>query len=247
MSTELAVRQTQGLVPSSVAEMERISEILSKSSIIPADYRNKPSDVFLAVSLGLELGFSVATSLMSISVIKGRPTLYAQSMVALCLSQGAAKYFKRIESTNELATYETCRVGGQPIRETFTIDDAKTAGLSGDNWRKYPRKMLEARAKSFLARDVYPDILHGLYSAEEVKEESFDDNAIDVYSPPEEQHGDLTIDLGNAITESKSIEQLESLIDDLSKIPKGTPAHAELASLYASQRDKLTKESDVHG
>jgi len=42
---------------------------------------------------------------------------------------------------------------------------AKSAALhQKDNWRTFPRAMLASRAKSELARDVYPDVLAGCFT-----------------------------------------------------------------------------------
>ena len=64
-----------------------------------------------------------------------------------------------------------------PISLSYTIDQAEQAGLlkptrSGkpSNWQKMPRQMLRARAKSELARLVYPDLLAGLYTPDELRD-----------------------------------------------------------------------------
>jgi hypothetical protein len=54
---------------------------------------------------------------------------------------------------------------------TWTLEDAKRAGLaSGDQWKKYPRQMLAARAISEGVRSVYPSVVSGLYTPEEVQD-----------------------------------------------------------------------------
>jgi hypothetical protein len=53
---------------------------------------------------------------------------------------------------------------------TWTMDDAKAAGLSGgQNYRKFPRQMLAARATGELCRDIFADVLGGVsYTPEEL-------------------------------------------------------------------------------
>ena len=52
----------------------------------------------------------------------------------------------------------------------WTIEMARTAGLVKEksNWVKIPTDMLVARAQSRLARMVYPDLLAGLYTPDEL-------------------------------------------------------------------------------
>jgi hypothetical protein len=113
-------------------------------------------------------------ALRGIQTIKGKPCLSADTMVALVLKSGLAKYFRPVseETDNQRATYETLRVGDdKPTRFTYTMQMAQTAGLAGgDNWRKHPSAMLRARCKSMLARDRYSDVLAGLYSPAEFGE-----------------------------------------------------------------------------
>lgn len=160
------------LVPSNITEAEAMAMKLSKSALAPEAFRDKPADAFMAIAYGLEVGLPPVSALRAVAVIKGRPTLYADAMVGLVLASGKAEYFVCVESDGTKATYETRRKGSPaPVRKSFSMDDARAAKLTGnETYQKYPRPMLEARAKAALARDVYPDMLHGIYSAEEVSE-----------------------------------------------------------------------------
>jgi hypothetical protein len=62
---------------------------------------------------------------------------------------------------------------GDPLfyRAEFTMDDAKKAGLISqqkDNWEKYPLRMCEWRAVSWAATSLFPDIIGGMLSTEEI-------------------------------------------------------------------------------
>ena len=180
-----------------------MANTLAKSILVPDAFRNKPADVFMAITYGLELGMPPVTSLMSIAVIKGKPTLYAASMVALVLSSGKARYFRCVESDANLAIYETQRIGdSSPHRKEFSQENAKVAGLGGGMYSKYPQQMLEARAKAYLARDVYPDVLHGLMSTEEAREiePDYGVGTADFETPPEPP-AELSTDVAEQISE----------------------------------------------
>lgn len=185
--------QPQGLTVASLDEAEKMAEKLAASSLVPDHFQGKPSDCFMAIAFGVELGLPPVTSLASIAVVKGKPTLYAATMVALVMASGKAKSFNHVSSSATEATYETVRHGQKLRRYTFTMQEAKDAQLTFDGqnsksmYSKYAKQMLEARAKSFLCRDVYPDVLHGLEGYEEVRDRG-PRNAIDVdaFEEPEE-------------------------------------------------------------
>jgi hypothetical protein len=54
--------------------------------------------------------------------------------------------------------------------ESFSIEDAKKAGIYKNQWIKYPKDMLFARALSRLARQLFPDIIKGCYVQGEILE-----------------------------------------------------------------------------
>jgi hypothetical protein len=69
------------------------------------------------------------------------------------------------------ATCLVKRIGKKEQMATFSLEDARTAKLLGkDNWIKYPKRMLQMRARAFALRDVFPDVLQGLGCTEEVQD-----------------------------------------------------------------------------
>lgn len=54
--------------------------------------------------------------------------------------------------------------------ESFSIEDAKLAGIYKNQWLRYPKDMLFARALSRLARQLFPDIIKGCYVSGEISE-----------------------------------------------------------------------------
>ena len=102
--------------------------------------------------------------------MKGKPTLSADGMVAAVLARGVCEYFRPVEVTETSATWETQRKGNEPVRYTFTMSDAERAGIVSDMYRRHPKRMLSARCKAYLARDVYPEVLMGLITDDEAVE-----------------------------------------------------------------------------
>lgn len=157
------------IIPRSVDECMSLASELSKATTIPQELRDKPANVLAAIMAGAELGFAPMAALRSVFIIKGIPKLSADAMVAAVLASGKAEYFEPSNYTNTSVTFVTKRVGSQREQScTWSVEDAKRAGLTSDNHRLYPRQMLAARAKSELARMVYSDVLAGVYTEDEI-------------------------------------------------------------------------------
>ena len=121
---------------------------------------------------GKELGIPPLQAFSSITVIKGKPCLSAELMLALCFQRVRGFSASFVTPPDKAATECTVimkRQGGLPQHFKFTMDDAKNAGLLGnDVWRKYPAAMLRARVTSAACRAVAPDAIMGCYTPEEL-------------------------------------------------------------------------------
>jgi hypothetical protein len=167
---------------------------------------------------GMELGLGPAQALRSIHVVEGKPTLSAQLMVALCKSRrDVCAYFTCVETTNDVATYETQRVGEpRAVRMSFSMEDAKRAGVAGKgNWQKFPAAMLRARCSSLLARDCYPDLLSNLYDPDELEPARHPDTPPAVAAA--HAHADAMVAAVEA-AEADVAEPLQYVLDDLAAV-----------------------------
>jgi hypothetical protein len=54
---------------------------------------------------------------------------------------------------------------------SFSLSEAKRAGLTGAVWQKYQEDMLFWRALSRLARQLFPDVIKGCYVQGEIQED----------------------------------------------------------------------------
>ncbi len=201
MTTSTALQtQTQStgmsaFQPQSIMEAEKLATTLAGSPLMPDTLRGKPRDVFVVLLMGQELGLSVMQAIRGINVIKGKPTLAADLMVALCKRSPLCKYFRLVESTDEIATYETKAADEpKPTKMSFTIQEADQAGLTfmydkqkPGSWQKYPKAMLRHRSATALARAVYPELVHGIYDPEELTNEGRDAAVRDVTPLPPPQ------------------------------------------------------------
>lgn len=168
MSDELTKRnEVSALVPSGFDEMWRFAKMVTASGV--AGTRKVEEAAFL-ISYGLELGVTPIKAVQSLHLIKGKVTMSADMMVSLCLRAPQCEYLEVSHISDEACTYLAKRIGRPEQTFTFTMAMAQRAGLDrGDNWRKYPEAMLKARAGSHLARQVFPDIVMGIYDPDEIQ------------------------------------------------------------------------------
>jgi hypothetical protein len=164
------VSDTGILRPANMAEAIEVAKLIAHSGMVPKSYEGNTGAVLVAIQMGSELGLSPMGSLQSIAVINGRPSIYGDAMLALVVSRRDCEDV--IESFDEKTMTATCMVkrsGRSPIERTFSMADAKTAGLMGKQgpWSQYPKRMLQQRARGFALRDSFPDALRGIVSTEE--------------------------------------------------------------------------------
>lgn len=138
----------------------------------PACPVKNAADALLIVMTGAELGIPPMQSLRGLHVIKGRAVLSADAIAGVVRKSGLCASLALVELTNERCVYKTMR-RDDPAEQTytFTLDDARVAGLLGnDNYKKHPRAMLRARCIAAICRAVYPDALMGVYVEGELDE-----------------------------------------------------------------------------
>lgn len=165
--TETTPARASGLQPTTVDEARIVARDAASSGLFAV---RRPEEALVILLTGRELGLGAMASLRGIYVVSGRPVLSADLMVAAVRRSGLCRSWRTVESTPERCTVETLRVGEEhPASKTWTSADARRAGLGGKGvWQQYPAQMLRHRCAADLAREVYPDVILGLYTPEEM-------------------------------------------------------------------------------
>lgn len=124
---------------------------------------------------GHELGLSLTASFEFIHVIESKPTLAPRGALALILGSPLCDGVHITDEKDDKGNPTGCSVtmkrkGGMSYTASFTLEDAKRAGLvkDGSGWTKYPALMCKWRAIGFAADVVFPDLLNGLKRADEL-------------------------------------------------------------------------------
>ena len=170
MSNEITAQPRQfDLSPQTFEQALTFAGYLADSDMVPKDFKGKPGNCLVAIQWGMEIGLKPLQAMQNIAVINGRPSLWGDAVIALVRSSPVCEWV--IETQTD--TVATCRVKrkGEPEQErTFSLEDAKAAGLLGKAgpWTQFRKRMMQMRARAFAMRDVFPDVLKGLPVAEEV-------------------------------------------------------------------------------
>lgn len=162
------------LVPQTLGQAMELAKLIADSDLAPKDYRGKPGNVLIAVQMGQEVGLTPMSAIQSIAVINGKPGLYGDVGKAILLDNGFVIEEDDIEVIKKTGKGR-CRItrpGHPPCERTFSIENAKTAGLWAKSgpWTNYPERQLAWRAFWFAARDIAADVLKGLHGAEEIRD-----------------------------------------------------------------------------
>jgi hypothetical protein len=167
------------LLPRSLKEALQLADLIHRSKLAPKGF-DTPESCLVGILYGMEVGLSPIAALQRMAIIDGRPTIWGDAALALVQASGLLISIR--EEIQEDATQPNinrltaiCTVTrnsrSEPVTKTFSVEDAKRAGLwqKPGPWTDYPKRMLAMRARAFALRDVFPDVLAGLYLREEIE------------------------------------------------------------------------------
>lgn len=145
-------------------DMREQAEVLVKSGLVPV----KSPEAAIAITLkGREVGFGPMESFELINVIQGRPTITPKGQLVQVYRSGLLESIS-IKDDGNTCTVTMVRKGGARHTASFSMDDARRAGLlNNDNWRKYPKQMRQWRAIGYCCDVLFPDLTGGCMRPEE--------------------------------------------------------------------------------
>lgn len=201
----------QAIIPQSFDDAYRIAQVLAASKMVPEGLE-LPEQIVVVIMHGAEVGLAPMQALQSIAMIRGRPSIWGDGAMGLVRGSGLLEWAREQINGEGDEMIAVCAVQrrGEPdsVTRTFSVADAKLAGLwgKGITWSTYPKRMLQMRARSLALRDVFADVLRGLY----ITEESMDipPSAAEILppAPPPEEDAEIDaiaiksgVDLGSPI------------------------------------------------
>lgn len=160
------------------------ASMLVGSGFLPTSIKTVENAIAI-ILMGRELNIGPMASLQAINIIQNKPAVSPQLMLALIKRSGQLEDIK-LETGADGATCTMKRKGNSPYTVTFGPKEAKALGLHGkDNYVKQAATMYQWRAVAAAARAVFPDVILGLYTPDEMGAEVDPDSgeSIDVEEP----------------------------------------------------------------
>ena len=210
------------------------------------------AQAMVKIQAGQELGLPPFAAMRGFDVIDGKPAPNAGLVGAMV--KRSARYDYRIVASDATECAISFLEGGEDIGlATYTIEEAKAAGLAGKaNWKKYAADMLFARCLSRGARRFCPDLFLGSVY---VPEELGDDGAAERFEIVVES-ADVALEIGEPdiveIEEELDKTAAESLAAGEVPGPHAylpddrlDAAPEEVMTTVEAARERATKGSDV--
>lgn len=152
------------------------SATLSRSTIIPKDFQNKPENCIIALNMANRLGADPLMVMQNLYIVSGKPGWSSQFLISTFNTCGrftAIRYSFSGEGDKwGCEAYSTEKSTGEVLTGSkVTIAIAKSEGWyskSGSKWQTMPQQMLMYRAASWFVRAYAPEISMGLQTVEEI-------------------------------------------------------------------------------
>jgi hypothetical protein len=156
---------TSALVP--VDQVERMALAVAKSGLFGV---KTPDQAMALMLIAQAEGLHPAIAARDYHVINGRPALRADAMLARFQTAGGSVRWGEYTDRRVVGTFSHPQGGS--VEVAWTVDMATAAGLTKNpTWKSYPRHMLRARCVSEGIRTVFPGVVVGTYTPEEVEDE----------------------------------------------------------------------------
>ena len=169
---------------SNFEQAQRMAQALSRSGMIPMEYRGNLPNVLVAMELAARTGSSVLAVMQGVDIIHGRPAWRAQFKIASANRSGRYSTIRyEIEGDDPKADDYRVRAYAVELETKERLDGpwitwelVKGEGWHSkkdSKWKSIPQKMFMYRAGSWWVDLYAPDISMGMMTTDEAAEGSF--------------------------------------------------------------------------
>ena len=220
-----------GTEVATISDIERMAVAVSRSGLFGVKTQEQAMALMLIAQAE---GLHPAIAARDYHIIQGRPALKSDAMLARF--QQAGGKVRWVSMTNACVSGVFSHPQGGEIEIEWTIEMARSAKLTDkDTWKQYPRQMLRARCISEGIRTVFPGVIVGSYSEEEVTDMTLpakesptivkaeiikDDAQNNKQNPKDKEHVRLTKQINNAVAKGYKTDALSFMNRELGVLNK---------------------------
>jgi hypothetical protein len=169
-STAVRIIDAPTLAPSR-AEVDYTALLDLSKELVPTgflpDHIKTPGQAVAIILTGRELGMAPMRALRSLTLVKGKVSENADSQLARFKTDGGRATFSNLDEKGAILCLR--HPNGDEHVESFTIEDAKRAGLlANQNWQKYPKAMLRSRVITAGLKSIGWEGGAGAYDPDEI-------------------------------------------------------------------------------
>lgn len=163
-----------------MAKLMEMATMLSKSTIVPVTYQNRPENCYIALDMASRMGISPMVVMQNLFVIQGKPSWSGSAIGSMIKSNPSFTdvelHYVGEEGKDNWGAFVTAtkKSSGKTLKGgTVTIAIAKKEGWyqkSGSKWQTMPEIMLAYRAYAWFGRVYCPEVMMGLQATDEVED-----------------------------------------------------------------------------
>lgn len=197
------------------------------------------------IMFGKSLGLTEPMSVNNLANINGRMAMDVMTMATLVYKSGLM--VDKRETFDEETMTATCYVKRKGMESgetrTFSLDDAKAAGLTGSAvWNNYTKDMLAKRALSRALRSVFPDVVNGLISDVEASDGEYSNNNASSHQIQETK----TKNQKEEPKEPLALEESSAdLLTEALNMVQSSKTMEELVEVFQTENSKLNKQGKI--
>ena len=166
--------------PASFESALRMATCLASSTVVPKEYQGNNGNCMIAIEMASRINTSPMMVMQNLYVVNGRPAWSSQWIIAMINSSRRYKTELQFEFGHApedgglscqawAEDYSGHKVVGPKITMNMANAEQWTT-KNGSKWKTMPEVMIQYRAASFFGRMNCPDMIMGIYSADEAAE-----------------------------------------------------------------------------
>jgi hypothetical protein len=217
-----------------------MAEQIKGTPFCPSHFRTA-AEIAACMLKARELGIPPMYGLSHIVPVQGKMVVGSEVMLALIFRAHGddAVRWEKTTADEACVTFKRREATERGVY-CFTMEDAKRAGVTGKTvWQQYPAAMLRARCISAVARMAFPDVIAGLYTAEELGVPVYADASGDIQITP------ATVARAYEAEDEEQAHEAMAPSEDEARQAQQVSAHKDEPTAPAARRGAVPRSAET--